>query len=52
MPEHFQLLIWPSADSNPSEILQKLEDRTTLFILKNLKDDAISSMVWKGAQSR
>jgi len=40
MPEHLHLLIWPSADPNPSEILQKLEDRTALFILKNLKDDA------------
>jgi putative transposase len=35
MPEHFHLLIWPSANPNPSEILQKLEDRTALFILKN-----------------
>ncbi len=40
MPEHFHLLIWPSTDLNPSQILQKLEDRTALFILKNLKDNA------------
>ena len=45
MPEHFHLLIWPSADPNPSEILQKLEDRTALFILKNLKDNA--SYPWR-----
>jgi putative transposase len=24
MPEHFHLLLWPSADANPSQILQKL----------------------------
>ena len=39
MPEHFHLLIWPSAEPNPSQILQKLEDRTAIFILKNLKDN-------------
>ncbi len=39
MPEHFHLLIWPSANPNPSQILQKLEDRTALFILKNLKEN-------------
>ena len=38
MPEHFHLLIGPPVDPNPSQILQKLEDRTALFILKNLKD--------------
>jgi REP-associated tyrosine transposase len=37
MPEHFHLLIWPSADANPSQILQKLEGRTALFVLKNLR---------------
>jgi putative transposase len=46
MPEHLHLLIWPSADPNPSEILQKLEDRTAQFILKNLKDNA--SYPWCG----
>src|SRR5208283_4061953 len=36
MPEHFHALIWPTAQANPSAIMQKLEDRTALFILKNL----------------
>ena len=40
MPEHFHLLIWPSGDANPSQILQKLEDRTALFVLKHLKGNA------------
>ena len=39
MPEHFHLLIWPPIDPNPSQIMQKLEDRTALFILKNLKEN-------------
>jgi putative transposase len=42
MPEHFHRLIWPSADPNPSQILQKLEVRTALFILKNLKENVTS----------
>ena len=40
MPEHFRLLLWPSAEANPSQILQKLQDRTALFVLKNLKENA------------
>jgi REP-associated tyrosine transposase len=40
MPEHFHLLLWPSAEANPSQILQKLQDRTALFVLKNLKENA------------
>jgi REP-associated tyrosine transposase len=40
MPEHFHVLIWPARDLNPSQILQKLEDRTALFVLKNLKENA------------
>jgi REP-associated tyrosine transposase len=39
MPEHFHLLIWPSADANPSQILQKLEGWMALFILKQLKEN-------------
>jgi REP-associated tyrosine transposase len=39
MPEHFHLLLWPSAEHNPSQILQKLQDRTALFILKTLKQN-------------
>lgn len=37
MPEHFHLLIWPSEFANPSQVLQRLGDRTALFILKNLR---------------
>jgi len=37
MPEHFHLLIWPSELADPSQVLQRLEDRTALFILKNLR---------------
>jgi REP element-mobilizing transposase RayT len=33
MPEHFQALIWPSEEANPSQMMQKLEDGTALFIL-------------------
>jgi putative transposase len=39
MPEHFHALIWPTERANPSQIMQKLEDRTALFILKNLKEN-------------
>jgi putative transposase len=38
MPEHFHLLIWPCRQANPSEFLQRLKERTALFILKNLKE--------------
>ena len=37
MPEHFHILLWPSELANPSEIMQKLEDRSAKFILKNLR---------------
>jgi putative transposase len=37
MPEHFHILLWPSELANPSQIMQKLEDRTAKFILKNLR---------------
>ena len=39
MPEHFHLLLWPSAKANPSQVLQKLEGRTALFVLKILKEN-------------
>jgi putative transposase len=39
MPEHFHALIWPTAQADPSQIVQKLEDRTALLILKNLKEN-------------
>ncbi len=36
MPEHFHLLIWPSEQANPSQILQRLTERTAKFMLKTL----------------
>ena len=39
MPEHFHALLWPTADANPSQIMQQLEDRRALFILKNLQEN-------------
>ena len=39
MPEHFHALIWPAAEANPWQIMQKLEDRSALFILKNLREN-------------
>jgi len=33
MSEHFQALVGPRPEVNPSRIMQKLEDRTALFIL-------------------
>jgi REP element-mobilizing transposase RayT len=39
MPEHFHALIWPTERANLSQIMQKLEDRTPLFILKKLKEN-------------
>ena len=33
MPEHFHALIGPMPEANPSQIMQKVEDRTALFIL-------------------
>jgi len=39
MPEHFHALLWPGAEANASQIMQKLEDRTAVFILKNLREN-------------
>jgi REP element-mobilizing transposase RayT len=39
MPEHFHALLWPTPESDPSQIIQKLEDRTALSILKNLREN-------------
>ncbi|HXX21943.1 MAG TPA: hypothetical protein VEO19_02195 [Terriglobia bacterium] len=36
MPEHSHLLIWPGRLGNPSQIMQKLSERTAKFILRNL----------------
>jgi len=33
MPEHWRLLIWPSQLADPSQLMQKLADRTANFIL-------------------
>jgi REP element-mobilizing transposase RayT len=40
MPEHSHLLIRPSKEANPSEIMQSLKERTALFILKNLTENS------------
>ncbi len=39
MPEHFHLLIWPTEQANPSQIIQSLKERTAKFILKNLQEN-------------
>jgi putative transposase len=39
MPEHYHLLIWPSLAANPSQITQKLSERTANFILRNLRQN-------------
>ena len=33
------MLIWPSAAANPSQIMQKLSERTANFILRNLRQN-------------
>jgi REP element-mobilizing transposase RayT len=43
MPEHFHVLLWPSELANPSQIMQKLEERTAKFILKGLREKAESA---------
>jgi putative transposase len=43
MPEHFYVLLWPCELSNPSQIMQKLEERTAKFILKSLREKAESA---------
>ena len=37
MPEHFHLLLWPSAHANPSRIVQSLKERTAKFALFHLR---------------
>ena len=39
MPEHCHLLIGPSSAANPSQIMQKLSERTANFILRNLRQN-------------
>jgi REP element-mobilizing transposase RayT len=35
------LLIWPGRAANPSQIMQKLSERTTNFILRNLRENLV-----------
>ncbi|MGO8789883.1 MAG: transposase [Terriglobia bacterium] len=37
MPEHCHLLIGPSPAANPSQIMQKLSERTANFTFRNLR---------------
>ena len=37
MPEHCHLLIWPSELADPSQVMQKLSERTANFILRTLR---------------
>ena len=39
MPEYSHLLIWPGTLANPSQIMQKLSERTANFILRNLREN-------------
>jgi putative transposase len=39
MPEHCHLLLWPGPLANPSQIMQKLSERTANFILRNLREN-------------
>ena len=39
MPEHFHILIWPTAAANPTQIMPQLKERTAKFILKNLRQN-------------
>ena len=36
MPEHCHLLIWPSDAADPSQIMQRLKERTAKLVLQNL----------------
>ncbi|MGH9407012.1 MAG: transposase [Terriglobia bacterium] len=46
MPEHFHLLLWPSAAANPSAILRSLKVRTALKVLETLREHQAHS--WCG----
>ena len=39
MPEHCHLLIWPCELADPSQIMQKLSERTANFILRSLRSN-------------
>ncbi len=47
MPEHCHLLIWPAPMTNPSQIMQKLSERTANFILRSLRRNPASSWCQK-----
>ena len=44
MPEHCHLLIWPGDLADPSQIMQKLAERTANFILRTLRRN--SALPW------
>ena len=46
MPEHCHLLIWPAPAANPSQIMQKLSERTANFILRKLRGNLTNA--WCG----
>ena len=48
MPEHCHLLIWPSEVAKPSQIMQKLSERTAKFILRNLRRKLLSQRDFLG----
>jgi putative transposase len=41
MPEHCHLLIWPGSLANPSQIMQKLSERTANSILRDLRRNLV-----------
>ncbi|MBZ5538815.1 MAG: transposase [Acidobacteriia bacterium] len=43
MPEHFHMMIWPSATVNPSRVMKSLKERTALGILDQLDQNQQST---------
>jgi len=41
MPEHSHLLVWPGPLADPSQIMQKLSERTANFILRDLRRNLV-----------
>jgi putative transposase len=37
MPDHFHILVWPSKDHNPTNIVGSLKQRTARYIIESLK---------------
>ena len=52
MPEHFHLLLWPGKDASPSLILQKLEDRTAIFVRSHASRQRTSGSRYAGRRPR